>query len=98
MGHHRVEGKTKPYRYHIDQFSELQHLIHKVMEYGEAMGLEMIQVITKTPREFPSLGSNRTKPGASLPASATLRPDYGFSGSQPPNYEGTNDQANSFLR
>jgi hypothetical protein len=42
-------------------------LIHKVMEYGEAMGLEMIQVITKTPREFPSLGSNRTKPGASLP-------------------------------
>jgi glutamine synthetase len=38
-----VEGKTKPYCYHIDQFSELQPLIHKVMEYGKAMGLEMIQ-------------------------------------------------------
>jgi hypothetical protein len=75
MGHHRVEGKTKPYRYHIDQFSELQHLIHKVMEYGEAMGLEMIQVITKTPREFPSLGSNRTKPGASLPVDSSAGRD-----------------------
>jgi glutamine synthetase len=38
-----VEGKTKPYCYHIDQFSELQPLIHKVMEYGKAMGLDMIQ-------------------------------------------------------
>jgi glutamine synthetase len=38
-----LEGKTKPYCYHIDQFSELQPLIHKVMEYGKAMGLEMIQ-------------------------------------------------------
>ena len=38
-----VEGKTKPYCYHIDQFSELQPLIHKVMEYGTAMGLDMIQ-------------------------------------------------------
>ena len=38
-----VEGKTKPYCYHIDQFSELQPLIHKVMEYGGAMGLDMIQ-------------------------------------------------------
>ena len=38
-----VEGKTKPYCYHIDQFSELQPIIHKVMEYGEAMGLDMIQ-------------------------------------------------------
>jgi glutamine synthetase len=38
-----VEGKTKPYCYHIDQFSELQPLIHKVMEYGRAMGLDMIQ-------------------------------------------------------
>jgi glutamine synthetase len=38
-----VEGKTKPYCYHIDQFSELQPLIHRVMEYGAAMGLDMIQ-------------------------------------------------------
>ena len=38
-----VEGMTKPYCYHIDQFSELQPLIHKVMEYGKAMGLDMIQ-------------------------------------------------------
>ena len=38
-----VEGKTKPYRYHIDQFSELQPIIHKVVEYGQAMGLDMIQ-------------------------------------------------------
>ena len=38
-----VEGKTKPYCYHIDQFSELQPIIHKVMEYGNAMGLDMIQ-------------------------------------------------------
>jgi len=38
-----VQGVTKPYCYHIDQFSELQPIIHKVMEYGEAMGLDMIQ-------------------------------------------------------
>jgi glutamine synthetase len=38
-----VEGKTKPYCYHIDQFSELQPVIHKVIEYGKAMGLDMIQ-------------------------------------------------------
>ena len=38
-----VEGKTKPYCYHIDQFSELQPLIHKVMEYGKAMDLDMVQ-------------------------------------------------------
>ena len=38
-----VEGVTKPYCYHIDQFSELQPIIHKVMEYGQAMGLDMIQ-------------------------------------------------------
>lgn len=38
-----VEGMTKPYCYHIDQFSELQPLIHRVMEYSEAMGLDMIQ-------------------------------------------------------
>lgn len=38
-----VEGKTKPYCYHIDQFAELQPLIHRVNEYAEAMGLDMIQ-------------------------------------------------------
>ena len=38
-----VEGLTKPYCYHIDQFSELQPSIHKVVEYGQRMGLDMIQ-------------------------------------------------------
>ena len=38
-----VEGVTKPYCYHIDQFSELQPIIHKVIEYGQAMGLDMVQ-------------------------------------------------------
>ncbi len=38
-----VEGVTKPYCYHIDQFSELQPVIHRVIEYGRAMGLDMIQ-------------------------------------------------------
>ena len=38
-----VEGMTKPYCYHIDQFSELQPVIHRVIEYGTAMGLDMIQ-------------------------------------------------------
>jgi glutamine synthetase len=38
-----VEGKTKPYCYHIDQFSELQPIINKVVEYGQALGLDMIQ-------------------------------------------------------
>lgn len=38
-----VEGMTKPYCYHIDQFSELQPIIHKVLEYSQAMGLDMIQ-------------------------------------------------------
>ena len=37
-----VEGMTKPYCYHIDQFAELQPLIHRVVEYGQAMGLDMI--------------------------------------------------------
>ena len=37
-----VQGKTKPYCYHIDQFSELQPIIHKVIEYGQALGLDMI--------------------------------------------------------
>ena len=38
-----VSGRTKPYCYHIDQFSELQPIIHKVIEYGQALGLDMIQ-------------------------------------------------------
>jgi glutamine synthetase len=38
-----VEGATKPFCYHIDQFSELQPVIHKVIEYGQFMGLDMIQ-------------------------------------------------------
>ena len=38
-----VEGVTKPYCYHIDQFSELQPIIHKVIEYGQKMDLDMIQ-------------------------------------------------------
>jgi glutamine synthetase len=42
-GNPSVEGKTKPYCYHIDQFAELQPLIHKVIEYAGAMGIDMIQ-------------------------------------------------------
>jgi glutamine synthetase len=38
-----VEGKTKPYCYHIDQFAELQPIIHKMVEYGQKLGLDMIQ-------------------------------------------------------
>ena len=38
-----VEGLSKPYCYHIDQFSEFQPIIHKVIEYGQALGLDMIQ-------------------------------------------------------
>ncbi len=38
-----LDGMTKPFCYHIDQFSELQPIIHKVIEYGKAMGLDMIQ-------------------------------------------------------
>lgn len=38
-----VEGMTKPNCYHIDQFAELQPLIHRVIDYSEAMGLDMIQ-------------------------------------------------------
>jgi glutamine synthetase len=38
-----VEGMTKPYCYHIDQFSELQPVIHRVIDYGTKMGLDMIQ-------------------------------------------------------
>jgi len=38
-----VEGMTKPYCYHIDQFAELQPIIHRVIEYCGALGLDMIQ-------------------------------------------------------
>jgi glutamine synthetase len=38
-----VEGLSKPYCYHIDQFSEFQPVIHKVIEYSQKMGLDMIQ-------------------------------------------------------
>jgi glutamine synthetase len=38
-----VAGMSKPYCYHIDQFSEFQPIIHKVIEYGQALGLDMIQ-------------------------------------------------------
>src|SRR5690606_2108175 len=38
-----VEGVTKPFCYHIDQFAELQPVIHRVIEYSKAMGLDMIQ-------------------------------------------------------
>lgn len=41
-GEPSVEGVSKPYCYHIDQFSEFQPIIHKVVEYGQAMGLDMI--------------------------------------------------------
>ncbi len=42
-GEPSVEGLSKPYCYHIDQFSEFQPIIHKVIEYGQQMGLDMIQ-------------------------------------------------------
>ena len=38
-----VEGMTKPFCYHIDQFAELQPLIHRVIDYAGAMGIDMIQ-------------------------------------------------------
>jgi hypothetical protein len=36
-------GVTKPNCYHIDQFEELRPSFMKVIEYGQAMGLDMIQ-------------------------------------------------------
>ena len=53
-----VEGMTKPYCYHIDQFSELQPLIHKVLEYGRQDG----------PRHDPGRPRGRARPArAELP-------------------------------
>jgi glutamine synthetase len=36
-------GYSKPYCYHIDQFESLRPVTLKVIEYGRAMGLDMIQ-------------------------------------------------------
>jgi glutamine synthetase len=36
-------GVTKPNCYHIDQFEELRPIFLRVIEYGQAMGLDMIQ-------------------------------------------------------
>ena len=44
-----VTGKTKPYCYRIDQFAELQPVM-QVIEYGQAMGLDMIQGDRGMPR------------------------------------------------
>src|ERR1039457_1582222 len=38
-----VPGLTKPYCYHIDQFSELQPIIHKVIEYCQAVARHAIE-------------------------------------------------------
>ena len=38
-----VGGVTKPYCYHIDQFEELRPAFMQVVEYSQAMGLDMIQ-------------------------------------------------------
>ena len=36
-------GYSKPYCYHIDQFESLRPVYMRVIEYGRAMGLDMIQ-------------------------------------------------------
>lgn len=36
-------GFSKPYCYHIDQFESLRPVVMKVVKYGRAMGLDMIQ-------------------------------------------------------
>ena len=36
-------GVTEPYCYHIDQFESLRPIFMKVIEYSQAMGLDMIQ-------------------------------------------------------
>jgi glutamine synthetase len=38
-----MRGLTKPNCYHIDQFAELQPIIHRVIGYARSMGLDMIQ-------------------------------------------------------
>lgn len=37
------DGFSKPYCYHIDQFESLRPVVMKVIDYGRAMGLDMIQ-------------------------------------------------------
>lgn len=37
------DGTTKPFCYHIDQFEELRPAFMQVIEYAQAMGLDMIQ-------------------------------------------------------
>ena len=37
------QGFSKPYCYHIDQFESLRPVFMKVIEYSNAMGLDMIQ-------------------------------------------------------
>ena len=37
------DGFSKPYCYHIDQFESLRPVFMKVIEYAQAMGLDMIQ-------------------------------------------------------
>ena len=39
----KLTGITKPNCYHIDQFEELRSVSMKVIEYAQAMGLDMIQ-------------------------------------------------------
>ena len=36
-----TQGRTKPNCYHIDQFAELQPVIHRLVDYGKALGLDM---------------------------------------------------------
>ena len=38
-----ADGYSKPYCYHIDQFESLRPVVMKVIKYGRAMGLDMIQ-------------------------------------------------------
>jgi hypothetical protein len=45
-------------------------------------------VFTRPHRKFGAPVPDQTKPGAALPGSGTVRPNYVFSGSDPPNYEG----------
>jgi glutamine synthetase len=39
----KLAGITKPNCYHVDQFEELRPTVMKVIEYSQAMGLDMIQ-------------------------------------------------------
>ena len=66
-----VEGVTKPYCYHIDQFSELQPVIHKVIEYCTAHG----------PRHDPGRPRGRPRPAG---AELHLRPGRGHR--RPPHH------------